>query len=48
MNDTRILELYNARNEEAIEQTRLAYGSKLLAVAMRILEDIFADDIARA
>ena len=39
MNDTRILELYNARDEEAIEQTRLCYGSKLLAVAMRILED---------
>ncbi len=39
MNDTRILELYNARDEEAIEQTRVCYGSKLYAVAMRILED---------
>ena len=39
MDDTRILELYNARDEEAIEQTRICYGGKLYAVAMRILED---------
>ena len=39
MNDARILELYNARDEEAIEQTRVCYGGKLYAVAMRILED---------
>ena len=39
MEDTRILELYNARDERAIEETRHSYGHKLLAVAMRILED---------
>ena len=39
MNDTGILELYNARDERAIEETKLSYGGKLRAVAMRILED---------
>ncbi|MBO4880991.1 MAG: sigma-70 family RNA polymerase sigma factor [Firmicutes bacterium] len=39
MDDARIIELYFARDEEAIEQTRVCYGGKLYAVAMRILED---------
>ena len=40
MEDARILELYNARDERAIEETRLSYGGKLRSVAMRILEDL--------
>lgn len=39
MDDARIIELYFARDERAIEETRLSYGGKLRAVAMRILED---------
>ena len=40
MNDTGILELYNARDERAIEETKRSYGGKLRSVAMRILEDL--------
>ncbi len=36
MEDAKILELYNARDEEAIEQTRLRYGRSLRAIAFRI------------
>lgn len=39
MDDARIIELYFARDERAIEETKLSYGGKLRAVAMRILED---------
>lgn len=40
MEDSRILELYNARDEQAIEETRLSYGGKLRSIAMRILENL--------
>ena len=39
MDDARIIELYFARDEAAIEQTRASYGHKLRAVALRILAD---------
>ena len=39
MDDARIIELYFARDEAAIEETRLSYGRKLRAVAKRILEN---------
>lgn len=39
MNDDKIIELYFARNESAIEETRLSYGKLLISVAMRILDD---------
>ena len=39
MEDARIIELYFARDEAAIEQTRVSYGHKLRAVALRILAD---------
>ena len=39
MDDARIIELYFARDEAAIEQTRVSYGHKLRAVALRILAD---------
>ena len=40
LEDTKILELYNARDERAIEETRLSYGGKLRALAVRILDDV--------
>ena len=39
LDDARIIELYFARDEAAIEQTRFCYGSKLRAIAYRILSD---------
>lgn len=37
MEDTQIIELYFARNEEAIRQTEAAYGGKLYNLSYRIL-----------
>ena len=37
MDDAKIIELYFARDENAIEQTRLTYGGRLRSVATRIL-----------
>lgn len=37
--DSRIIELYFARDEQAIEQTRIKYGSFLLSLAFGILRD---------
>ena len=39
MEDTHILDLYFARNEEAIRQTDAVYGRKLYRLADRILQD---------
>ena len=39
MDDDRIVELYLARNEEAITETAQKYGAKLRGVAYRILND---------
>lgn len=39
MEDARIIELYFARDEAAIEQTRISYGHKLRSLARRILAD---------
>ena len=39
MEDTYILDLYFARNEEAIRQTDAVYGRKLYRLADRILQD---------
>ena len=39
MDDAKIIELYFARDEAAIEATRLAHGGKLRSVARRILAD---------
>ena len=39
MEDADILDLYFARNEEAIRQTDVAYGRKLFSLADRILHD---------
>ena len=39
MEDAKILDLYFARNEEAIRQTDAAYGRRLFALADRILQD---------
>ena len=40
MNDNEIVELYLSRNEEAINQTAIKYGSKLRNIAYRILESV--------
>ena len=39
MEDTKIIDLYFARNEDAICQTDAAYGRKLFSLADRILHD---------
>ena len=39
MEDERIIELYWARDEEALRQTGLKYGPYCRAIALRILED---------
>lgn len=39
MEDTRILQMYSDRNEDAIIQTRNTYGAYCAAVARRILDD---------
>ncbi len=39
MDDSKIIELYFARDESAIEQTKQSYGRLLLSVAMNILHD---------
>ena len=39
MEDERIIELYNSRDEAAIEETRNRYGSRIRAVAAGILRD---------
>ena len=39
MEDTKIIELYFARSEEAICQTDAAYGRKLFSLADRILQN---------
>lgn len=39
MDDNQIIELYFRRDEEAIHQTALAYGSKLYSLAHRILQN---------
>ena len=38
MEDAKIIELYFARDEAAIEETRLSYGGRLRAVGKRILD----------
>ena len=38
MEDSKILDLFWARNEEAIRETDAAYGRKLLSIAKRILK----------
>ena len=40
MNDNEIVELYLARNEDAINQTAQKYGSRLRNLAFRIVEDL--------
>lgn len=40
MNDTEILALYEARSEQAIQETRTKYGTYCAAIAYRILESI--------
>ena len=40
MDDNDILDLFFAREEDAIEKTRLKYGQRLLRTAMNILHDI--------
>ncbi len=39
MEDAKIIDLYFARNEDAIQQTDAAYGRKLFSLADRILHD---------
>ena len=39
MDDAKIIELYFARDEAAIEETRRSYGGRLRGVARRILSD---------
>ena len=39
MNDNEIVELYIARNEDAINQTSIKYGSRLKNIAYRIVGD---------
>lgn len=39
MEDVKIIDLYFARNEDAIQQTDAAYGKKLFVVANHILHD---------
>lgn len=39
MNDAAIIEAYFQRDENAIAMTKTSYGSRLLALAMRILQD---------
>ena len=39
MDDGKIIELYFARDERAIEETRLSYGRLLMSVAMSILHN---------
>ena len=40
MNDNDIVELYLSRNEDAINQTAIKYGSKLRTLAFRIVDDL--------
>lgn len=40
MNDSEIVDYYLARNEEAINQTALKYGTRLKQLAIRIVEDL--------
>ena len=40
MNDAEIVELYLARDEEALKQTAEKYGARLQALALSILEDM--------
>ena len=39
MDDDKIIELYFERNESAIDETRIKYGSYLCSIAYRILND---------
>ena len=39
MEDRKILDLYESRNEEAITQTKVKYGAYCLSIAMRILQN---------
>ena len=39
MEDSKIIELYWHREEQAIEETRLAYGRKLFPLSERILRN---------
>ena len=39
MEDSKIMELYWRREEQAIEETRIAYGGKLLPLSERILQN---------
>ena len=39
MEDSKIIEMYFARDEEAIDQTQLKYGRLLMSVAMNILHN---------
>ena len=44
MEDVKIIELYWARSQEAIEQTRIKYGRLICSICMKILriaEDAF-------
>lgn len=40
MEDAKIIELYNARNEFAIEETERKFGKMLFGIAMNVLSDI--------
>ena len=40
MNDNEIVELYVSRNEDAINQTAIKYGSRLRNIAYRIVDDL--------
>lgn len=40
MNDSEIVDYYLARNEEAINQTALKYGTRFRNLAFRIVEDL--------
>lgn len=44
MDDNKIIELYFARDESAIEQTRVSYGRLLISIAMGILHNRTAAD----
>ena len=47
MEDAKIIDLYFARNEDAICQTDAAYGKKLFTLADRILHDAQDSDRCR-
>ena len=44
MEDSKIIELYFARDEEAISETSMKYGSYCMKIAMNILLDLFESE----